>query len=433
MNDNGENINVNGVDFPLNVQFTKKQKSITADYISTKPKTLVLYGAIRSGKTFLAVFLFMAFIRANKGKNEIYIIGGVSSGTIRRNILDVMEFMLNTQIKLSQYGSFELFGNTIYCFGGADVSKWKTVRGFTAKGALINEATALNYSFVQEVMSRCSLPDSRIFIDTNPDNPMHQVKRELIDNSRLQLSSGRTNILSFHFTLYDNELLDEEYIESLTSTMPSGVFTDRNIWGKWVAAEGAIYSDFNEENLTSEIIVKSTPYVRKFVGVDWGYQHKGVMAVWGVDSKGIRYRIAEHVYSHQDMEFWKRTALNIKQYHGNIPFYCDHSRPENFAALRNAGIDAQLAFNPVMSGIAILATMYKTKKIKIPREPHLSQHFMDEIYGYTYASGGKDAPLEVNDDCMDADRYAVASDYQKQAQVRNRNDNAVSMLQSYGL
>lgn len=414
-------------------RLTIKQKQIARQYIEEKSRILVLYGAQRSGKTYLAIILFLAYIRANRGKAYNFIIGGADMGAVRRNILSPMEAILIANIKLNQYGAFNLYGNTVHCFGGVDSARWKSIRGFTAKGALLNEATALNQEFIMEAIARCSEPDSRIFMDTNPDNPMHHVKTTYIDKSGERIDGGRINIRAHHFDIFDNEMLDDDYVKSMIASTPSGMFTDRNIWGKWVAAEGAIYSDFNEDNLTSAYIIKTTPYVRKFVGVDWGYKHKGVMVVWGVDARGTRYRIAEHAQAMRDIQYWTQHALSIKQQYGDIPFYCDHSRPENFAALRNAGIDAQLAFNPIMSGIAIMASLYKTNRILIPREPELSEHFMAEIYSYTYAKGGKDAPLQVNDDCMDADRYAVASDYQKQAQAKQRDENAITMLKSYGL
>lgn len=413
-------------------KLNKKQKRIARQYKRKKPRILVLYGAQRSGKTFLAVFLFMTMIRANRGGGHNYIIAGADLGALQRNILRIMEEMLGVPIALNKYNAFELYGNTVHCFGGVDASRWKRIRGFTAKGALVNEATALHQEFVMEAVARCSEPDSRVIMDTNPDNPQHFVKTVYIDKSGEKLKSGRVNIMSVHFDIFDNETLDDDYVASMIASTPSGMFTDRNIWGKWVAAEGACYPDFNEGNLTSATIIKTTPYVRKFAGVDWGYKHKGVMVVWGADANGIRYRIEENVYALQGIDFWVQVALKIKERHGNIPFFCDHSRPENFGRLLAAGIDARLAFNAVTTGIGIMASLYKTNRLKVPREEHLSEHFMQEIYQYVWKKGA-DAPVEVNDDCMDGDRYAVGSDYQIQTKNRKSKEEEIAMLRSYGL
>ena len=41
--------------------------------------------------------------------------------------------------------------------------------------------------------------------------------------------------------------LDPEYVESIVASTPSGMFTDRDIHGYWVAPEGVIYKDFNKD------------------------------------------------------------------------------------------------------------------------------------------------------------------------------------------
>lgn len=47
--------------------------------------------------------------------------------------------------------------------------------------------------------------------------------------------------------MFDNTFLDEEYIESIIASTPTGMFTDRDIYGKWVSAEGVVYKDFKEK------------------------------------------------------------------------------------------------------------------------------------------------------------------------------------------
>lgn len=52
--------------------------------------------------------------------------------------------------------------------------------------------------------------------------------------------------------MFDNTFLDEEYIESIIASTPTGMFTDRDIYGKWVSAEGVVYKDFKEKFITSK-------------------------------------------------------------------------------------------------------------------------------------------------------------------------------------
>lgn len=412
---------------------TRKQTDIAQQYFTEKPIILVLYGAIRSGKTYLAVVLFLAFIKANAKKGYNFIIGGVNMGAIRRNILEVMEMMLGADITLNQFNAFELFGNTVYCFGGDDASKWKAIRGFTAKGALLNEATALHESFVLEAISRCSEPDARIIIDTNPENPMHYIKTSFVDANGEKLLSGRTRVRAHHFSIFDNELLGDDAIGSLIASTPSGMQTDRNIYGRWVAAQGAIYCDFNENNLISVEAMDRIIMSRVFCGVDWGWSHKGVIAVWGYHD-GKYYRLEEHVERFKGVDdHWVGVGLDIKRRYGNVPFYCDPARPEYIYKFQKAGLNAQNAFNAVMPGITVMASLYKQNLILIPDDPELNENYMTEIYAYTYATGGKDEPMKINDDCMDADRYAVATDYEATARAEQSIDDKLKMLHRYGL
>lgn len=246
------------------IRFTEKQKEVYECYLKENPKILITSGAKRAGKTFLMLFLFLDHINQYKDQGLSFILGGVNHSTLRRNVLNDLDLILGKEVKLDQSRAFEVFGNKVYCFDGSTSDSWKKVRGFTAAGAFLNEGTALHDTFIKEVISRCSYAGARIFIDTNPENPMHSVKTDYIDKSGQRLSNGQLNIKAFHFSLFDNDTLNNEYIESIIASTPSGMFTDRDIYGKWVSAEGVVYRDFNhQEHYVDE---SKFEYVRYFAG-----------------------------------------------------------------------------------------------------------------------------------------------------------------------
>lgn len=218
------------------MQLTPKQIEVVNSVRTEDPKILLLSGAKRAGKTYVAILLFLSHVAKYEGKNLTFIIGGATYSTIWRNILDDMEKIIGRNIKLDKKNSFQLFGNKIYVFAGSQSDAWKSARGFTSAGAFLNEGTALHDMFVKEVISRCSYQGARVIIDTNPENPSHPVKEDYIDKDGQTLGSGRLNIRAFHFTLYDNIFLDPEYVESIVASTPSGMFTDRDIHGKPIAA-----------------------------------------------------------------------------------------------------------------------------------------------------------------------------------------------------
>lgn len=391
-------------------ELTKKQQEVMNCFIHEKPKILVASGAKRAGKTFVFILLFLMHIAKYEGQGLSFIIGGATQASIRRNILDDMEAILSKELRLNKANAITVFGNKVYCFDGAQSDSWKKVRGFTAAGALLNEGTALHDTFVKEVISRCSYPGAQVLIDTNPENPSHSIKKDYIDKDGQRLENGRLNIRAFHFTLFDNDQLDPEYVESIVASTPSGMFTDRDIYGRWVAAEGVVYKDFDEkEHYISLKDFETKNIVKYFAGVDWGYEHHGAIVVLAEDVEGNVYLCEEHAYQHKEIDEWVKIAKGVKERYGNINFYCDTARPEHIARFRREKLRAIEAKKNVIAGIEEIASLFKTKKLFIVKER--VKRFEEEINQYVW--GSNDEPVKEWDDVLDALRYAIYTHYLK--------------------
>ena len=388
------------------MRFHKKQKEVIKCIKYENPKILICSGAKRSGKTYVLTFAYMAHIAKFQNKGYSFIMGGATQSSIRRNILNDMENILGKEIKLAKDNHFDLFGNKIYCFDGANADAYKKVRGFTSYGAFLNEATTLHDTFVKECISRCSGEGARIYMDTNPENPTHTVKIDYIDKSGQRLENGQLNIKAFQFTLYDNTFLDKEYVKSIEASTPSGMFYDRDILGKWVAAEGVVYKDFNRE----KHYIKDTEgiqFKRYFAGVDYGWEHYGSIVVVGIDIYNNYYLLEEHSYQHKDIDQWCSIGKDIVKRYGNINFYCDHARPDYVNKMRVEGLRAINAKKDVIEGISEVAKLFKTNRLFIV-EPKVKR-FKEEIYNYVWKPG-KDEPIKEQDDVLDSLRYAIYTD-----------------------
>lgn len=384
--------------------WTTKQREVIDCYRNEQPKILICSGAKRAGKTFVLSFIFLAHIARFKNKKLSFILGGAAQSSIRRNILDDWELLLGREIKLDINNSFKLFGNKVYCFEGSKADAWKKPRGFTAAGALLNEATALHDTFVKEVMSRCSYPGARVFMDTNPENPAHTVKTDYIDKDGQRLKNGRLNIKAFHFTLFDNDTLDPEYVESIVMSTPSGMYTDRDIYGRWVAAEGVVYKDFNKDiHFISRAEAQSKNFVSFFCGVDWGYEHYGVIVLIGRDDEDNYYLLEEYAEQHQEIDYWVDVAKDIKARYGNITFYCDSARPEHVQRFKREQLQARYADKAVLSGIEVVAKGFKQNRLYIVDD---AKRFKSEIYMYVWDPKTGE-PVKQLDDVLDALRYAL--------------------------
>lgn len=406
-------------------KWTKKQKDVLNCIRKEKPKILICYGAMRAGKTYVISIAFLSHIAKFEGQNKKFIVGGATYANIWRNILDDWEVLLGIQFKLHKDNSFDLFGNKVYIFGGETASSWKAVRGCTAAGALLNEATALHNTFIKECIARCSEKGSVIYMDTNPDNPTHFVKTDYVDKSGARFKNGKLNIQAYHFTLYDNDTLDQEYVESIENATPSGMFTDRNIFGKWVSPEGVVYKDFKQEAIITQLqlqnilkkqyeLHKQNEYLKQFkiiwAGVDWGYSHYGSILVLAVDYENKFYVLEEHAKQFQEIDHWVDIAKGIVQRYGNINFYCDSARPEHVVRFQREKIKAFNANKKVLVGIETVSKLLKLNRLFIVNDKADKSRLLTEFNLYAWKDNSNE-PLKLNDDCLDALRYAIYSYY----------------------
>ncbi len=389
------------------MELNKKQKEVWDSFIKEQPKILICSGAKRAGKTFVLLLTFLAHVSKYQNMGLSFIIGGATQAAIKRNVLNDMELILGKELRLDKSNAVEIFGNRVYCFDGANADSWKKARGFTSAGAFLNEATALHDSFVKEVISRCSYKGAVVMMDTNPENPMHTVKTDYIDKDGQMLKSGRLNIRSFHFSLFDNNFLDPEYVESIVASTPSGMFTDRDIHGYWVAPEGVIYKDFNKDIhyiSLEELENRRVNFKKYFAGVDWGYEHPGSIVVIGQDDQGYFYLLEEHAKRHEEIDYWVKVAKGVKERYGNINFYCDSARPEHVVRFRREKLRAINADKAVVSGIEEVARLFKQEQLLVVEDK--VDRFKKEIFMYVWNQKTGE-PVKEWDDVLDSIRYAL--------------------------
>ena len=318
----------------LSEHFNKKQIAVWKYDQKYKPHTTILHGSVRSGKTVILLWLWVNHILKYKGQNKKFIMMGVSSGALKQNCLDDMEEMFGLDCSLNIRNEFELFGNTIKCYGGDNVSSYKNTRGFTAHGVFFNEITLLHSNSIAEALKRCSGDGARVFADTNPDHPQHPIKKEWVDKDGELMSSGRVRIKAWHFNIYDNAVsnggfVSDDYIENLAATM-EGFEKDRSINGSWTASDGIIYTSFRQSMIIDEV-----PAMKYHLfGIDWGYDHYGVIAVLGVDHDGNIYLINEVAEREKGINWWNNKYQSLlKDYH-NVFAYADSATPANVKELR---------------------------------------------------------------------------------------------------
>lgn len=389
----------------LNRLYTPKQIEILKRTNTEDFFILGLHGAKRTGKTVINNDIFLReLIRVRKIadnlkiKEPMYILAGVSSKTIQNNVLQEIYNRYQLDIKFDKHNSFTLFGvKVVQAFTGT-IGGLGGIRGMTAFGAYVNEASLANEKVFKEIISRCSGDGARIVFDTNPDNPEHWLKKEYID-------SKSENIISYHFELDDNTFLSPRYIQNIKESTPSGMFYDRDIRGLWVTGEGVVYSDFdsNKHFINDVDNIEFETYI---AGVDWGYSHFGSIVVFGIDKQNNWYLLEEHAKQFKEIDYWADVALDIKARYGNINFYCDSARPEHVERFRRERIRAINADKSVLSGIEEVARLIKLGRFFVVSDK--VKVFKKEIYNYVWDEKTGN-PVKENDDVMDSMRYAIYS------------------------
>lgn len=391
----------------VNNMLTVKQQWVLRAYLHSDWKYLINYGAVRSGKTFIDNILFLMELnrigkeaKKQHDRKPMYILAGYSSNSIQNNVISELTNVFGIDVHYDRHGHFHLFGVEVVPAYTGNVRGASAIRGMTAYGSYINEASLATQEAFQEIIQRCSKPNARIICDTNPDNPQHYLKKDYIDNK-----NPKARIKTFHFVLDDNTFLPRDYVDSLKAATPSGMYYDRSILGLWVTGEGAVYKDFDERKMMTP---KLPPMKKYIAGVDWGYQHFGSIVVFGIDDNDKWYLVEEHTEQYKEIDYWTDVAHKLqKEYGRGMPFYCDTARTEFIDHFTHNGINAKYGWKPVVPGIEIVASLMKQGRFFVKQSAPVK--FLDEIYNYQWDDKSDDAVVKKNDDCMDACRYAIAS------------------------
>ncbi|HFI0479950.1 TPA: PBSX family phage terminase large subunit [Streptococcus suis] len=390
--------------------YHNKQLSILKRALREDWYMMINHGAVRAGKTQLDNDLFLMELRRAKRNaktcgvdNPMYILGATSAGTLRTNILQELSEKYGIDFKFDKHGNFTFFGVYVVTTFTGSVAGLRAIRGMTAYGAYINEATLANKEVFDEIRKRCSGFGARIICDTNPDHPNHWLKKDYIDKS------DDKSIIANHFTIFDNTFLNQRYIENLIATTPSGMFTERGIYGRWVSGEGAVYRDFKEDMLISDDDIPIDDITSYYAGVDWGYEHHGTIVVCGQTTDGRVYLLEEYSAQYQEIDYWVEIAKDIKSRYGNIYFYADSARPEHVARFEREHLKCVNADKSVLSGIEQVAKLMKQGRFFVCSEK--VEKFKDEVYQYVWNEKTGE-PEKKNDDVLDALRYAIYSKFQ---------------------
>ncbi len=394
--------------------FSKKQRKVLNWWCDCSPVKdcdgIIADGAIRSGKTLSMSLSFVIWaMKRYDGQN--FAMCGKTIGSFRRNVLSSLKLMLKSRgYHVSDHRADNLLiitrgstANFFYIFGGKDERSQDLIQGITLAGCFFDEVALMPQSFVNQATARCSVDDSKMWFNCNPQGPYHWFKSDWIDKRE------EKKLLYLHFGMDDNLSLSERIKERYRSRY-SGVFFKRYILGLWVMAEGIIYDMFDEKKHVVDSLEGT--YGEHYASCDYGTQNPTVFLLWRKYMDGRWICCREYYYSGRNQEQQKTDS----EYADDLEKWLDGVNPAKIiidpsavsfiAELKKRGYRIKKAKNDVLDGIRFVASLLMLKKIGIYGEcKETIKEFSSYIWDEKAAERGEDKPVKQHDHCMDALRY----------------------------
>lgn len=364
-------------------------------------------GAVSSGKTFVEILRWYKHIY-DAPEGSLLMMSGKTAESLYDNVirdlvkLNPADIIYRANPKPRIY--VESKNIEIACADASNEKSWGKVQGKTVAGWLADEITRHPRSFVLMAQSRCRA-EGKIwpkFWTCNPENQEHYILKEYILNDKL-------DIYSIDFILDDNPILSDEYKAELKNSY-TGVYYDRLILGKWVNAEGLVYSNFSKDIHVIEPF-KIPDEWTVYRGIDWGYKHTFVCLWIAEDGDGRLYVFDEHFQTERLIEYH---AEKIKERgYSNVVTVADHDA-QDAAEIRQYGIYTIPAKKDVPMGIQ---KVIKRLQVQLDRKPRLfvfknCLNTIKEFQLYEWeekreGKAEKEEPRKQHDHCMDVIRYIV--------------------------
>lgn len=281
--------------------FSHKQRRLMYWYMDGSPHKdcdmVIADGAIRSGKTIAMICgFFLWSLDTFRGEN--FILAGKTIGALKKNVIGpALQILSGWGLSYSYISSgdgarLEVGENVYYLYDAHNERSQDRLQGLTAAGALADEVALFPRSFVEQMIGRCSVEGSRLWLNCNPESPAHFVKTELIDKA------DEKNIYRLHFLMEDNLTLSPK-TRAKYERMFSGVFYRRFIRGEWALTDGLVYPQFADAPET--FLIDELPAIQyAVIGVDFGGTGSAHSFTLTGITPGMRQVVALDEYYHNN-------------------------------------------------------------------------------------------------------------------------------------
>ena len=350
--------------------------------------------------------------------SENFVLTGKTIGSLRRNVIAPLKRMLagrgityldhraDNMLEVSYLGHTNYF----YLFGGKDEGSQDLIQGITAAGLYCDEVALQPESFVNQAVGRCSVDGAKLWFNCNPESPHHWFFEKWIKKAE------ELGLFILHFLMDDNPSLTEATKARYKQLYaPGSLFYKRFIQGLWCIAEGAIFPFFSDDKDKGYVIDDLPKDLGQWVvSMDYGQEHPTVMSLLGYSPSQDRWVLVKEWYTNRKpnpvyskefgVEFKREgiVSIDIDPGGGGVSLIeqlrADY--PEFISEISHA------IKQDVVAEIQDLSSAIYTHRLVIYRG---CRRTIEEIYNYVWndkvIQTGKEEPLKLNDDGIDALRY----------------------------
>lgn len=279
--------------------FLPKSQALFHIGLSSKCRTLVSEGTIRSSKTISYIELFAMLV--NESESYLHLISCKDSNAINDNILEsnglglLKRYPNKCKLKKDSIGGFYIsFIDTKYrkkkilLCGYDKAPSWSKILGKTLGVILVDEVNLAPKQFIDECFSRQASADNPKTLWTlNGDDPSHYIYQDYINycepitNSYMTIPQPILDEMAgherkkgwyyIHWNFNDNPIMTPAKIEDIKNTYPVGSFYyNVKVLGIRGRAEGSIFAQYIKDSEMFKNIEDKNRIIRYSIGLDLG-------------------------------------------------------------------------------------------------------------------------------------------------------------------
>jgi PBSX family phage terminase large subunit len=318
-------------------------------------------------------------------------------------------------------------GSTCFTTGMGEAAERDKVKSSQFDGGYVQEATEIIIDDWELLLSRLRngvVPWHQIIADCNPVGPSHWLKRRC-DEGRCKLIN---TVHQDNPALWDGfgwTTLGKQYMATLDAL--TGVRRARLLDGRWAAAEGLVYDDWDPNVHVIDRFPIPAEWERIRV-YDFGYTNPFVCQWWALDADRRAYLYRELYCVETLVEDAARQVAALSKDETFSADVCDHDAEGRATLERHVPCRTLAASKSVIPGIQAVQTRLRKAGDGRPRlfmfrdaptrrdarlsAKHLPCSSLEEIDGYVWdtreGKPPKEEPVKAGDHGMDCMRYAVA-------------------------